>query len=73
MTTPTEASDVEDLVRSQFATIGIEPSEEELKQFAASYPAIRRMADLLHAVGEARYESPGLHFNPTPRSAPAWG
>lgn len=59
-------------VRTALATAGITPTEEEIEALVAGFPRFRAMADLLHAVPAARYESPGLHFNPTPVFA-EWG
>lgn len=59
-------------VRSALRAAGITPSEEEIEALVAGYGRVRGMVDLLHAVPAARYESPGLHFNPTPVFA-EWG
>jgi hypothetical protein len=59
-------------VRALLAAAAIPASEEEILAFAGDYPRLKGMVELLHAVPEARYESPGLHFNPTPKFA-EWG
>lgn len=53
-------------VRAMLAATGIAPSEQEIATFTVDYPKLRAMADLLHADPASRYESPGLHFDPTP-------
>jgi hypothetical protein len=58
--------------RARLASAGVTPSEEEVAYVVAGYPRVRAMIELLHAVPDARYESPGLHFDPTPTFA-EWG
>jgi|GEM_PF-4423864 len=59
-------------VRAALAAAGVTPSEAEIEGLVAGYDRVRSLADLLHAVPAARYESPGLHFDPTPVFAD-WG
>jgi hypothetical protein len=70
--TQTQPSTDEATVRTLLAAAGIPASEEEILTFAEDYPRLRGMAELLHAVPEARYEAPGLLFDPTPTFA-EWG
>ena len=53
-------------VRTLLAAAGILASQAEVAHLAVGYPELRRMVELLHAVPEARYESPALSFDPTP-------
>jgi hypothetical protein len=68
----TGAPDNEVLVRAQLAAAGIPASEEEIGLMVAGYDRVKGMIELLHAVPAARYELPGLHFDPTPTYA-EWG
>ncbi|HEY2564282.1 MAG TPA: hypothetical protein VGI44_11260 [Acidimicrobiales bacterium] len=72
MTVDTPMSADEATVRTLLAVAGIPASEEEILTFAEDYPKLRGMVELLHAVPEARYEAPGLLFDPTPTFA-EWG
>jgi hypothetical protein len=68
--TPTSTDEV--TVRAMLAAAGIPATEEEIITFVEDYPRLRGMVDMLHAVPEARYEAPGLLFDPTPTFA-EWG
>jgi hypothetical protein len=68
--TPTYSDEV--TVRTLLAAAGIPATEEEILTFAEDYPRLRGMVELLHAVSEARYEAPGLLFDPTPTFV-EWG
>jgi hypothetical protein len=59
-------------VRTLLTAAGISASESEIRSFTEDYPRVRGMVELLHAVPEARYEAPGLLFDPTPTFA-EWG
>ncbi len=72
MTTDTPTSTDEATVRTLLAAAGIPASDEEILTFTEDYPRLRGMVELLHAVPEARYEAPGLLFDPTPTFA-EWG
>jgi hypothetical protein len=72
MTIDTSTSADEATVRTLLAVAGIPATEEEILAFAQDYPRLRGMVELLHAVPEARYEAPGLLFDPTPTFA-EWG
>ncbi|HEY6624897.1 MAG TPA: hypothetical protein VIX85_13735 [Acidimicrobiales bacterium] len=67
---PTSTDEV--TVRAMLAAAGIPATEEEIITFVEDYPRLRGMVDMLHAVPEARYEAPGLLFDPTPTFA-EWG
>lgn len=54
-------------VRALLATAGFTPRDDELRNFTEVYAVIKQMVAALYSVEEARYESPGLHFTPTPR------
>jgi hypothetical protein len=51
-------------VRTLLAMVGISASEAEILTFAEDYSEVRGMVELLYAVPEARYEAPGLRFDP---------
>jgi hypothetical protein len=72
MTIDTPTSADEATVRTLLAVAGIPATEEAILAFAQDYPRLRGMVELLHAVPEARYEAPGLLFDPTPTFA-EWG
>lgn len=61
-------SDINDetTVRALLAASKLSPSDEEVAQLLAQYQARREGIELMHAVPEARYESPGLIFTATP-------
>jgi hypothetical protein len=60
------------LVKMLLAKAGVPASEEEIKLVTSQYVRLKGMIDVLYAVEEARYESPGLHFTATPTYA-EWG
>ena len=62
----TPRDDTEATVRALVAAAGIEPSEDELATLIAGYPELRSRMDAMHALTEARYESPSLVFDPDP-------
>jgi hypothetical protein len=70
VTIPTTNDDV--LVRNLLATARVPASEEEITLIVSNYKRMKSMIDILYAVPEARYESPGLHFTATPTFA-EWG
>jgi len=72
MTTDISTFTDEATVRTLLAAAGIPATEDEILKFTEDYPRLRGMVDLLHAVPEARYEAPGLLFDPTPTFA-EWG
>lgn len=58
-----EPSDaVEPTVRALIAGAGLNPSDDELAELIRVYPQFRAALDRLHAVPDARYESPALVF-----------
>jgi hypothetical protein len=67
---PTSTDEV--TVRAMLAAAGIPATEEEIITFVEDYPRLRGMVEMLHAVPEARYEAPGLLFDPSPTFA-EWG
>lgn len=60
------------LVRNLLATAGVPATEEEIALVITNYERLKSMVNTLHAVSEARYESPAMHFVPTPTFA-QWG
>jgi hypothetical protein len=66
MTTSTPRTDDELTVRTLLAAAGIPVPEEEIGNVVIEYGRLKAMIATLHAVEEARYESPGLHFDPMP-------
>jgi hypothetical protein len=72
MTVDTPTFTDEATVRAMLAAAGIPATEEEIITFVEDYPRLRGMVAMLHAVPEARYEAPGLLFDPTPTFA-EWG
>jgi hypothetical protein len=61
--TPTAAAEA--TVRTLMAVAGLPATEAEILTFAEDYLELRGMVELLYAVPEARYEAPGLRFDPT--------
>jgi hypothetical protein len=72
MTTSTPRMDDESTVRTLLAVAGIPVPEDEIASVVVEYGRLKTMIATLHAVEEARYESPGLHFDPAPIFAD-WG
>lgn len=62
----------EERVTMLFATAGITPNASELAFFVSTYPMVRLLADMLYTVDAAKYEAPGLVFDPAPQFAD-WG
>jgi hypothetical protein len=58
-----------DVVRTLLGEAGLPASPEEVERLAASYVELRAGIESLYAVAEAKYESPGLHFDPDPTHA----
>jgi hypothetical protein len=58
-----------EVVRTLLGEAGLPASPEEIERLAASYVELRAGIESLYAVDEAKYESPGLHFNPDPTYA----
>jgi len=61
--------DTEATVRALVAAAGLSPSEAEMAALIAGYPELRSRMDTMHALTEARYESPSLVFDPEPTFA----
>ncbi|HTF50413.1 MAG TPA: hypothetical protein VK735_23490 [Pseudonocardia sp.] len=57
-----EPGAVERTVRALIAGAGLNPSDDELAELIRVYPQFRAALDRLHAVPDARYESPALVF-----------
>lgn len=54
------------LVPALLAAAGITPSKEEVAVLIAEYPGRAEAIERLYAVGQARYEEPGLVFRAQP-------
>jgi hypothetical protein len=59
-------SDAETVVRTLLGEARLPASDEEIATLAAVYPDFKAGVEMLYAVAEARYESPGLHFEVSP-------
>ena len=64
-----ERYDTAATVRALVAAAGLAPSDEEMAALIAAYPDLRARMDAMHALVEARYESPSLVFDPNPTFA----
>lgn len=60
------------IVTTLLGEAGLPASPEEIDQLAEAYVGLRADIESLYAVAEAKYESPGLHFNPDPTFADWW-
>jgi len=58
--------DDEATVRMVLEASRIPATDAEVAALVPAYRQLRAMADLLHAVPDARYASPALHFDPVP-------
>jgi hypothetical protein len=69
---PSDRPDTTQIVRDLLAEAGIAADEDEIEYFIAAYAEQQEISNLLFAVEEARYESPGLSFTAVPTFADWW-
>jgi hypothetical protein len=62
---PAVVEDDEMVVRALVRNVGVPATETEIAIIVNGYGHLRGMIELLYAVPEARFVSPGLHFDPT--------
>jgi hypothetical protein len=58
--------DDEATVRILLAAAGLEPSPDEFRTLVEAYATYKEGIESLYKIPEARYESPGLIFDPDP-------